>query len=46
MEVDITMNELEEALFKYMNGNSSPGIVGFTVNYHWVFMPSWYITNN
>ena len=31
MEGDLTMEELQEALFKHMNGNSSPGIDGFTV---------------
>ena len=32
MEGDLTMEELQEALFKHMNGNSSPGIYDFTVN--------------
>ena len=33
MEGDLTMKEIEDALFMYMNGSSSPGIDGFTVNY-------------
>ena len=33
MEGDLTHKELEEALFLHMNGASSPGIDGFTVNY-------------
>ena len=33
MEGDLTMKEIEDSLFMYMNGSSSPGIDGFTVNY-------------
>ena len=33
MEGDLTMDELHEALFYHMNGSSSPGMDGFTVNY-------------
>ena len=33
MEGDLTHEELEQALFIHMNGASSPGIDGFTVNY-------------
>ena len=32
MEGDLTMDEVQEALFKHMNGSSSPGMDGFTVN--------------
>ena len=39
-EGDLTMEELQEALFKHMNGNSSPGMDGFTVNYLRAFWPS------
>ena len=31
MEGDLTLAELEEALFFHMNGSSSPGLDGFTV---------------
>ena len=37
MEGMLTTNELTNCLFKIMNGSSSPGIDGFTVNYLWVF---------
>ena len=40
MEGDLTLQEMEDALFNHMNGNSSPGIDGFTVNYLRVFWPS------
>ena len=40
MEGDLPMEELQEALFKHMNGNSSPGMDGFTVNYLRAFWPS------
>ena len=40
MEGDLTMDELHEALFTHMNGNSSPGMDGFTVNYLRAFWPS------
>ena len=40
IEGDLTMEELHEALFKHMNGNSSPGIDGFTINYLRAFWPS------
>ena len=33
MEGDLTLTELEESLFFYMNGSSSPGLDSFTVNY-------------
>ena len=33
MEGDLTMDDLEDSLFNHMNGSSSPGIDGFTVNY-------------
>ena len=33
MEGDLTLEELNEALFMHMNGNSSTGIDSFTVNY-------------
>ena len=39
MEGDLTMDELQEALFKHMNGSSSPGMDGFTVNYLRAFWP-------
>ena len=39
MEGDLTMEELNEALFTHMNGNSSPGLDGFTVNYLRAFWP-------
>ena len=32
--------ELEDALFKHMNGSSSPGPDGFTVNWLRVFWPN------
>ena len=32
MEGDLTHEELHKALFEHMNGNSSLGIDGFTVN--------------
>jgi hypothetical protein len=40
MEGDLTLEEMEDALFNHMNGNSSPGIDGFTVNYLRVFWNS------
>ena len=47
MEGDLTMEELHEALLKHMNGNSSPGIDGFTVNYLRTFWPQLkYITKD
>ena len=33
LEGDLSLKELEDALFNYMNDSSSPGIDGFTVNY-------------
>ena len=33
MEDNLTMKEIEAVLFLHMNGYSSPGIDGFTVNY-------------
>ena len=33
MEGDLTHKELEDALYLHMNGSSSPGSDGFTVNY-------------
>ena len=39
MEGDLTMDELHEALFFHMNGCSSPGMDGFTVNYLRSFWP-------
>ena len=33
MEGDLTMKEIEDSLFMYMNESSSPGIDGFTVNH-------------
>ena len=33
MEGDLTMKEIEDALFMHMNGSSSPGIDEFTANY-------------
>ena len=40
MEGDLTMDKLHDALFKHMNGNSSPGMDGFTVNYLRAFWPT------
>ena len=40
MEGDLTMDELQEAFFKHMNDNSSPGMDGFTVNYLRASCPS------
>ena len=40
MEGVLTHEELESVLFKHMNGSSSPGIDGFTVNYLFFF---WHI---
>ena len=33
MEGELTLSELNHALFKKMKGSSAPGIVGFTVNW-------------
>ena len=40
MEGDLTLEELNEALFLHMNPSSSPGIDGFTVAYLRVFWNS------
>ena len=37
MEGDLSLQELEEALVFHMNGSSSPGIDGFTVNHLRIF---------
>ena len=39
MEGDLTMDELDDSLHNHMNGSSSPGIDGFTVNYLRKFWP-------
>ena len=39
MEGKLTDDELHHALFEHMNGSSSPGVDGFTVNYLRVFWP-------
>ena len=39
MEGKLTDKELHYALFEHMNGSSSPGVDGFTVNYLRVFWP-------
>jgi hypothetical protein len=39
MQGDLTMEELNEALFKHMNGSLRPGMDDFTVNCIIVFWP-------
>ena len=39
MEGDLTLEEFNEALLMHMNGNSSPRMDGFTVNYLRTFWP-------
>jgi hypothetical protein len=39
-ELADSMDEVQDALFNHMNGNSSPGMNGFTVNYLRAFWPS------
>merc|ERR1712082_575199 len=39
MEGKLTDDELHYAIFEHMNGSSSPGVDGFTVNYLRVFWP-------
>ena len=39
MEGKLTDDELHSALFEHMNGSSSPGVDGFTVNHLRVFWP-------
>ena len=39
IEGKLTDDELHSALFEHMNGSSSPGVDGFTVNHLRVFWP-------
>ena len=39
MEVKLTYDELHHVLFEHINGSSSPGVDGFTVNDLRVFWP-------